>query len=151
VSQPTLTSDQLLHPAHWSLLSDAASRQVRYLGEREISGKTLVVWAGTGPARDQSEVQGLLDPRLDLAPGLPPQFDWGPAAVRPRAVRLALAMLADALNGLYTAAETDELALRYCQLFAVEAVGQFPDAWFDHGAWATRRWVAGLQDEGRAG
>lgn len=105
---------------------------VRYLGERDLRGRAIVV-------RSAGDDKRLLDPRPDLAPGLPVDFDWGPLSRRPACDRLAVAILADALAGL---PDGDELALAHGQAYARDALDRLADGWCDVGAWAARRWVA---------
>ena len=84
--------------------------KIRYLGERDTFGRPVVVVSSYDVSTgDKKE---LLDPRLDLAPGLVGEFDWGPAGRVPAMTRLCLAILADALA---FRADGDELAMTYCR------------------------------------
>jgi len=114
--------------------------EIRYHGERAIAGRPLV-WRCSGRERKA------LPPREDLAPGLPAWFDWGPLASRPAAVRLALAILADALRDR---AHGDQLALRYCRELEEETITRFSDGWFEIGAWAVTRWISEQLDTRQA-
>jgi len=114
--------------------------EVKYFGERGLGGEPLVV-------RRRGDEVAVLALRGDLAPGLPLAFDWGPNSARPRAQRLAVAILADALQ---YRADGDELALRHFRQFEAEVVSRdsalWSDGWFEHGAWSVTRWIAGLED-----
>lgn len=117
-----------------------ATGETRYQGERGLGGEPLVV-------RRAGDDVAVLDLRRDLAPGLPLSFDWGPHGVRPRAQRLAVAILADALSWR---ADGDELALRHFREFEALVVCResalWSDGWFEHGAWSVTRWISERED-----
>jgi hypothetical protein len=83
------------------------------VAERFYSGRDSQVMVREG------QQSGLLDPRLDLKPDDPPQFEWGDDAV---GIRLAVALLADAMDD-------DRMAINLAWAFSARVVVMLPKRW----------------------
>ncbi len=89
----------------------------KYVGTRKETGECQV-WIMTGEQLSGGKIKWtskILPQRLDLVPHSPTGFEWGYGGSGP--AQLAIAILADAFEGLFGKDEGDELALLHYQEF----------------------------------